>query len=483
MAEATGMVGSLVGAGSVIVRGLRAAAAFNYQIVTVIINGISDCLTLMTTISSTLMTALGSILRYLAEVFAEFGNVMNAVVKLGSTILKLLFHIIGLAISGIVYVGDGIVTLMSAWLRSLLLALGRLGSYLSESWQSIKTAVSDVAPEYVDSISTAVNRIWIYVSTTLQHSAKVFAATTGAILGTAYDSLSMLFKDFLEVSSIWCKYIYDVTLHSTWKAVLALQHGLTQAAIVFQKHISVDPYTLLFLATVMFIFTKFMLDYMNKRDMIFPFPGYTRQTRIRIRGDGDHLYAVDSSDDDFHDQDEEEDEIEFRDGIEIEIEEHEGSVGRDDDEVTISTDDDFNDSDSSRSTVEEFEVASEESDTDTSEGGTSVEIQLPPAGAYNLRVRKKSPGPSTSSASSGEKINENDEVSGASSAIEDEESESLMRKCVVCQDQPKTVLVLPCKHMCLCIDCAHTIATSRNRARRVCPLCRGRIQTVMNVYL
>ena len=477
MAEATGMVGSLVGAGSVIVRGLRAAAAYNYQIVTIIINGISDCLALMTTISSTLMTAIGSILRYLAEVFAEFGNVMNALAKLGSTIFKLLFHIIGLVISGIVYVGDGIVTLMSAWLRSLLLALGRLGSYLSESWQSIKTTVSDVAPDYVDSISTAVNKIWINVSTTLQHSAKYFAATTGAILGTAYDSLSMLFKDFLEVSSVWCKYIYDVTLHSTWKAVLTLQHGLTQTAIVFQRHISVDPYTLIFLATVMFIFTKFMLDYMNKRDMIFPFPGYTRQTRIRIQGEGDHLYAVDSSDDDFH----EEDDIEYQDGIEIE--EREGSIDDDeDDDVTISTDDDFDDSDS-RSTIEEFEVASEESDTDTSEGGTSVEIQLPPAGAYNLRVRKKSPGPSTSSASSGEKINENDAVSGASSAIEDEESENLMRKCVVCQDQPKTVLVLPCKHMCLCIDCAHTIATSRNRARRVCPLCRGRIQTVMNVYL
>ncbi|KAK2188599.1 hypothetical protein NP493_127g02020 [Ridgeia piscesae] len=63
------------------------------------------------------------------------------------------------------------------------------------------------------------------------------------------------------------------------------------------------------------------------------------------------------------------------------------------------------------------------------------------------------------------------------------ESERDKRLCVVCQDQEKNVLMLPCKHMCLCVNCAHSIASSRTRMRRICPLCRAPFHTVMNVYV
>lgn len=63
------------------------------------------------------------------------------------------------------------------------------------------------------------------------------------------------------------------------------------------------------------------------------------------------------------------------------------------------------------------------------------------------------------------------------------ENERDKRLCVVCVDQLKTVLVLPCKHMCLCVDCAREIAQSRHRERRICPLCRMPMETVMNVYV
>ena len=55
--------------------------------------------------------------------------------------------------------------------------------------------------------------------------------------------------------------------------------------------------------------------------------------------------------------------------------------------------------------------------------------------------------------------------------------------CVVCQDQMKTVLVLPCRHMCLCVDCAYEVVSLRRRRRQTCPLCRSPIETIMNVYL
>lgn len=63
------------------------------------------------------------------------------------------------------------------------------------------------------------------------------------------------------------------------------------------------------------------------------------------------------------------------------------------------------------------------------------------------------------------------------------ESEKEKRMCVVCQDRSKSVLVLPCRHMCLCLECANRIARSRTREHRKCPLCRTRINTIMNVYI
>ena len=63
------------------------------------------------------------------------------------------------------------------------------------------------------------------------------------------------------------------------------------------------------------------------------------------------------------------------------------------------------------------------------------------------------------------------------------ESERDKRLCVVCQDKLKNVLVLPCRHVCLCVDCAHIIATATTRQQRTCPLCRSPVETVMNVYV
>ncbi|GAB1607430.1 uncharacterized protein LOC115227670 [Argonauta hians] len=63
------------------------------------------------------------------------------------------------------------------------------------------------------------------------------------------------------------------------------------------------------------------------------------------------------------------------------------------------------------------------------------------------------------------------------------ERERDKRKCVVCQDHVKTVLILPCKHMCLCIECANHIVRNAPPDRNVCPLCRTRIQKVMNVFV
>lgn len=50
--------------------------------------------------------------------------------------------------------------------------------------------------------------------------------------------------------------------------------------------------------------------------------------------------------------------------------------------------------------------------------------------------------------------------------------------CVVCLDRKKTVLVMPCKHLCLCRVCSIEL----ERYQSGCPLCRNEISSLIAVY-
>jgi Fanconi anemia group J protein len=53
------------------------------------------------------------------------------------------------------------------------------------------------------------------------------------------------------------------------------------------------------------------------------------------------------------------------------------------------------------------------------------------------------------------------------------------RLCIVCEDAKKEVILLPCKHMCLCKNCASTCLF---KTLHECPMCRAMIGDSMEVY-
>lgn len=51
--------------------------------------------------------------------------------------------------------------------------------------------------------------------------------------------------------------------------------------------------------------------------------------------------------------------------------------------------------------------------------------------------------------------------------------------CVICQDRRKSVVLLPCRHLCLCQNCSINL----KRYRTVCPLCRKSFRDAIQVYV
>jgi E3 ubiquitin-protein ligase MUL1 len=59
-------------------------------------------------------------------------------------------------------------------------------------------------------------------------------------------------------------------------------------------------------------------------------------------------------------------------------------------------------------------------------------------------------------------------------AITSFEQSSRNAECVVCYEQSRSVVFLPCAHLCSCIPCSLLLTD--------CPVCRTPIEKVLRVY-
>ncbi|KAH0908021.1 hypothetical protein HID58_039848 [Brassica napus] len=63
--------------------------------------------------------------------------------------------------------------------------------------------------------------------------------------------------------------------------------------------------------------------------------------------------------------------------------------------------------------------------------------------------------------------------------IGDAVDENARKECVICLSEPRDVLVLPCRHMCMCVGCAKELRFQTN----LCPVCRQPVERLLKIPL
>ena len=53
------------------------------------------------------------------------------------------------------------------------------------------------------------------------------------------------------------------------------------------------------------------------------------------------------------------------------------------------------------------------------------------------------------------------------------------RECVICMSEPRDTTVLPCRHMCMCSECAKVLRLQSNK----CPICRTSIESLLQIKI
>ncbi|PON80172.1 43kDa postsynaptic protein [Parasponia andersonii] len=67
----------------------------------------------------------------------------------------------------------------------------------------------------------------------------------------------------------------------------------------------------------------------------------------------------------------------------------------------------------------------------------------------------------------------------ASSSVEGFNDNDPGKECVICMTEPKDTFVVPCRHMCMCSECAKELRLQSNK----CPICRQPIEELVGIKI
>ncbi|KAK6913880.1 hypothetical protein RJ641_021201 [Dillenia turbinata] len=71
------------------------------------------------------------------------------------------------------------------------------------------------------------------------------------------------------------------------------------------------------------------------------------------------------------------------------------------------------------------------------------------------------------------------EIYGIGNSAADFDDSDPGKECVICMTEPKDTAVLPCRHMCMCSECAKELRIQSNK----CPICRQPIEELIEIKI
>lgn len=104
---------------------------------------------------------------------------------------------------------------------------------------------------------------------------------------------------------------------------------------------------------------------------------------------------------------------------------------------------------------------------------------------YNLLVKRRDERQLRQGRSRSKKAN----TPGPADNVEDLLLEQVEREredklCVICQDREKCIMILPCRHLCICQDCQLRLMQRTDQPHsRTCPICRKNVKQTIKAYL
>eukprot|EP00668_Euglena_longa_P011907 GGOE01014327.1.p1 GENE.GGOE01014327.1~~GGOE01014327.1.p1 ORF type:complete len:335 (+),score=28.49 GGOE01014327.1:61-1065(+) len=108
----------------------------------------------------------------------------------------------------------------------------------------------------------------------------------------------------------------------------------------------------------------------------------------------------------------------------------------------------------------------------TGDDGTGSTEEASPSGVYTLRAVKQK-------LEIDGAVYELEEIYGMSQEWKPGNSEEIEGDtCVICISQRRNTTVMPCRHMCLCSECAEQLRGQTNK----CPICRAQIERLVTIH-